>query len=174
MTEYTVPLAAFKAERKKHKEKIKNLEEKMEELISSQEIVASNQEDIPGNQEETAGMAVEPKSEASLLAEFAELVKNPYYADSAEHIVEIHGYAQTHGVPLKTAYNVLFAEEKYERIRQKAEMEAIEKLRAKQTRKIEAVDSGSGIVKKAVSLNADQLAVAAACGMTAEEYAKWM
>ena len=128
---YTVPLSALKAERAKGKQKLKLMEEKMEELL--------NNTNIDENIKETAEQLT-----PDYLAEFADLVKNPTYSDSAERLDEIREYAENNGVSLKTAYNALFAEEKYEKIRQKAEVEAMQKLQAKQARKVEAVDGGSG------------------------------
>ena len=110
----------------------------------------------------------------NLITEFTELVKNPYYTDSVDHINEIIEYAQEHAVSLKTAYNSLFAESKYETLRQQAEQDTLTKLWSKQSRKIEALDGGSSLTKKSVNLSADQLETAEACNMTPEEYAKWM
>jgi len=179
---YTVPLSALKAERAKGKQKLKLMEEKMEELVNiNQEKSNITESCLPpllrggGIAEgDDGGVDNTPQTPPDYLAEFADLVKNPTYADSAEHIDEIREYAAEHGVSLKTAYNSLFAEEKYEKIRQKAEMESIQKLKAKQARKVEAVDGGSGIGKKVAKLNATQLAVAEMCGMTPEEYARYM
>jgi len=173
---YKVPLSALKAERAKGKKKLKLMEEKMEQMIA--------------NSGQTAEIAVEAtqvgdalpatlteqtkSTNADYLSEFADLVKNPTYADSAEYIDEIREYAEEYGVSLKTAYNSLFAEEKYEKIRQRAQAEAMQKFQAKQARKVEAVDGGSGIGKKVAKLNATQLAAAEMMGMTAEEYARYM
>jgi len=165
MAKFTVPLEVLKAERKKSKEKIRKLEEKMNELLNSEEQV------IQVNQETEN---IETQVKPDYLSEFAELIQNPTYSDSNEHLDEIREYADVNGVTLKTAYNALFAEEKYEKIRQKAEQDAYARLNAKQSRKVEAVDGGSGIGKKVAKLNETQLQVAAASGMTPEEYAKYM
>jgi len=165
MEKRTVPLEVLTSERKIYKEKIKNMEGKMEELLKNQ--ITENENVIT---EENIALQDKP----DYLSEFAQLMQNPTYSDSNEHLDEIREYAEMNGVTLKTAYNALFAEEKYEKIRQKAEQDAYARLNLKQSRKVEAVDGGSGIGKKVAKLNSTQLEVASACGMTPEEYAKYM
>ena len=172
MPEFTVPLEALKAERKKNKEKIKNLEEKMQDLLNATPELGENAEDEESNA--PIDSTIPEASTPNLLSEFADLVQNPYYSDSAEHIDEILEYASSHDVPLKIAYNSLFAESKYESLRQKSELDALASLQLKASKKVEAVDGGSGTAKKSINLTSDQLDAASACHMTPEEYARWM
>ncbi|MDR1100936.1 MAG: hypothetical protein LBL34_01035 [Clostridiales bacterium] len=115
------------------------------------------------------------KPRSDFLADFIEMTKNPLYADCAEHIDEVCDYASENNTSLKTAYNALFAEAKYDEIRQEAERKTLEEVERRQSRRIPAVVGATeATVRKAVKLNKDQLACAEAYGMTPEEYAVYM
>ncbi|MCL2739833.1 MAG: hypothetical protein FWE47_01375 [Oscillospiraceae bacterium] len=175
---YQVPLSALKAERAKGKRKLKLMEERMKHFADDRDQLTENLMDgsSVGGDAHIAPAEQTPIEIVThdYLTELAQLIKNPNYADSTERIDELREYANEYGVSLKTAYNSLFAEEKFEKIRQKTEAEAMQKFQAKQARKIEAVDGGSGISKKVAKLNATQIAVAEMMGMTSEEYARYM
>ena len=153
---HMVSLEVLEKERKKWKGRLKEMEEKMtnaEEVIVTEEVGGSGNTDY--------------------LEELAELMQKPFYADSGNYVKEMKAYADKHNVSLKEAYNALFAEKKYEEVRQQAENEMQSAVLARQNRKIEAVNGPSGAPKVRAKLSKEQLRMAEMCGMTAEEYLKY-
>jgi hypothetical protein len=159
-----VRMQALAAERKKWKDRVHEMEEK----LAAGEGVVEEIEDIDSNSEE------EQQSGADYFAQFAELMQNPYYSDSGKYADELREYADAHNVDLKTAYNSLFAERKYEEIAKRAENGTQVADAARHKRKIDAVLGANGAPRSRARLNKEQLAAAEMCGMTAEEYARYM
>lgn len=113
------------------------------------------------------------KKDVEIKEELSKLKDNPFYADIDEVSDEVMEYSKERGVSAKEAYNVLFAEQRYEELaREKANQAMQEK---KQDKKISALSSAGNAPaqKNTVKLTADEAAWAKAAGMTAAEYAKF-
>lgn len=108
--------------------------------------------------------------------QLGEMASSPYYCDAYQYSEALQEYALQNNCDLKTAYNVLFAEQKFEEIERNTERQVVENFNKRQVMRLDAV-SGSqagGKLRSKVKLTKDQLAVARAYGMTPEEYVKYM
>lgn len=152
-----VPLKALQEERRKFKNKLSKIEEKIMDEVTIE-----------------APQKTEIQAENDYLMELAELTQNPYYNDSPQKIAELKEYAIQNNTSLKNAYNILFAEAKFEEIKQKAEEEVKNKLNAKQAMAIPALATGSNANPQSKpKLTEAQRESARLYGMTDEEYIKY-
>ena len=197
-----VPLKALEAERKKYKEKLDNPDIKMAkdladklqktfgkdlgEIYSALDLADGDQiaeelglsgkafEFLRENQRQIASVQ-DKVARQELYTQICELSGNKFYGDAMEHRAALEDYAVNHKCNIKTAYNVLFAEEKFEEIKRMTEQEIMENFEYKQGVKIDAVGGGDGVAASGrIQLTKDQLDIAKAYGMTAEEYFKYM
>ena len=200
--EKMVPLKALEAERKKYKEKLddpsvklaKELSEKLQKTFGKDLSEIYNALDLADGDRIAEELGLSGKAfeflrenqrqiecvkdkvrRQELYSQICELQGNKFYSDAMEHRSALEEYAVTNKCDIKTAYNVLFAEEKFEEIQRMTEQAIIENFEYKQGRKIDAVSGGDGIATgERLALTKDQLETAKAYGMTAEEYARYM
>jgi hypothetical protein len=159
MDDKMVPLKALQEERRKFKLKLNKLEEEKKEKPLKEEDIEE----------------VIAQSENDYLIELAELVQNPYYADSAQKIPEIREYARNNHTSLKNAYNILFAESKFDEIKRRTEEDMQNKINAKQATAITALTTGSNAnAESKPKLTEAQREAARLYGMTEEEYWRYI
>lgn len=197
--EKTVPLTALQKER----EKIRSLKKELAEhkkIISRvmegsgardpreletrmDDITLQNYIEQQGMDENTARVFLmqqkklaeleRSKKDVEIKDEISKLKDNPFYADIDEVSDEVMEYAKDRNVSAKEAYNVLFAEQRYEQLARQNENRRMQE--KKQEKKISALSSAGNAPaqKNTVKLTADEMAWAKAAGMTAAEYAKF-
>lgn len=104
------------------------------------------------------------------------LSNKEFYNDISVYKDQLKQYAIEKNCDIKTAYNSMFAERRYEEIKKLTEKKCAENFSKKQSRYIEASTGGSSNSNFAniPNLTKEQLEVAKAYGMSASEYARYL
>ena len=198
-----VPLKALEAERKKFKSKLDDPKLKMAQDVATklQNIFGKDLPQIYGdiavldddaiaeelgiskkalgilreNQRQIESVRDEMRQH-EFSRQLGEMASSPYYSDAYQYAESLQEYAKQNKCDIKTAYNILFAEQKFDEIKRSAEQQAIDNFNKRQVMRLDAVTSGQsgGQSRTRVKLTKEQMEVAKAYGMTPEEYVKYM
>ena len=196
-----VPLKALEAERRKYKDKLDDPELKatraladklkstfgrdISELMSAldgkndtlaEELGLSPKavEYLAAGHKELAQVKAQLKKQARF-GELYDMSHSDFYADAPSKRAELEQYADEHNCDMKAAYNALFVEKRYRELLSATHEDILRGIEKKREHRIDAVygGDGNGGVMQSMRLSPEQLEIAKAYGMSAEEYAKY-